>query len=154
MAGRRGGQGGRLIRAALRYLRKAEKRAGHHSRATAPPRSARVPGAPPETVRKFSDYIFKPGATHGKDKVFRSYGYDREHSEQLATEFTRQGNARYAAGEFTLGRADQHGQRITIPVDLVGRGDAAGRSTTVKTGWMIRPDGSITLNTPFTGFAR
>ncbi|MEV4622348.1 DUF6883 domain-containing protein [Asanoa sp. NPDC049573] len=143
-----------MIRAALRYLRKAQKRRRHRPRAAGSPRPTRVAVASPETVRKFSDYVFKPGAAHGKDKVFRSYGYDREHSEQLAAEFTRQGNARYAAGDFTLGRADHHGQRITIPVDLVGRGDAAGRSTTVKTGWMIRPDGSITLNTPFTGFAR
>nr|WP_203699704.1 hypothetical protein [Asanoa iriomotensis] len=86
--------------------------------------------------------------------MFRSYGYGREHSEQLAADFTRQGTARFAAGEYTRGRADQHGQRITIPIDLVGRGEAAGRSTTVKSGWMIRPDGSLTLNTPFTGFVR
>lgn len=26
-------------------------------------------------VEKFYDYIFKPGAAHGKDHVFRSLGY-------------------------------------------------------------------------------
>ncbi|SNS65924.1 hypothetical protein SAMN05421812_101294 [Asanoa hainanensis] len=149
VAGRSGG--GRLIRAALRFLRKARKRPG---RAAEPRRSPATLPPSPATVRKFSDYIFKPGATHGKDKVFRSYGYDRTHSEQLAAEYTRQGTVRYQAGDYTLGREDHHGQRVTIPIDIVGQGPAVGRSTTVKSGWMVRPDGALTLNTPFTGFVR
>jgi hypothetical protein len=149
-----GGGKGTIIRIALEFLRRVRQRAARNAGTAArglPPGS--VP-APPATVRKFSDYIFKPGATHGKDRVFRSYGYGPEHSEFLASDFTRQATARYAARDFTLGTADQYGQRLTIPIDLIGRGDASGRSTTILTGWMLRPDGSLTLNTPFTGFAR
>jgi hypothetical protein len=59
-----------------------------------------------------------------------------------------------AAGDFTLGKLDKYGQRITITIDLHGQGQAAGRSTQILSGWMIRGDGSITLNTPFTGFTK
>jgi len=31
-------------------------------------------------VEKFRDYIFKPGATHGKNQVFQSLGYDVSYS--------------------------------------------------------------------------
>jgi hypothetical protein len=34
-------------------------------------------------VRKFSEYIFKDGATHGKDVVFRNLGYSGSDSEAL-----------------------------------------------------------------------
>jgi len=147
-----GGGKGKIIRMALEFLRQVRKRASRNA-------SPSVRGVvddlpPPATVRKFSDYIFKPGATHGKDRVFRSFGYGAEHSEELAADFTRQATRRHAIGDYVLGHADQYGQRITVPIDLVGRGPAAGRSTTILSGWMVRPDGSLTLNTPFTGFAK
>lgn len=105
-------------------------------------------------VAKFSDYLFKEGATHGKDAVFRSYGYSGADSEALAAEFEQQAATQYSAGNYQLGKLDQYGQRITIPIELRGEGAAAGRSALINTGWMIRPDGSITLNTPFSGFAK
>ncbi len=147
-----GGAKGTIIRIALEFLRKVRKRATRGA-ATTGTRTA-THAASPATVRKFSDYIFKPGATHGKDRVFRSYGYGPEHSEELASEFTRQATRRYAARDYVLGTADQYGQRITVPIDLVGTGSASGRSTTILSGWMVRADGSLTLNTPFTGFAK
>jgi hypothetical protein len=150
-----GGGKGQIIRIALQFLRRIRQRtrqvardAGHVTM----PTTTNI--ASPATVRKFSDYIFKPGATHGKDHVFRSFGYGPEHSQLLANEFTRQATARYAARDFILGRADQYGQRITIPIDLVGQGEASGRTARILSGWMIRPDGSLSLNTPFTGFFR
>jgi hypothetical protein len=42
-------------------------------------------------VNKFSKYIFKEGAGHGKDKVFRSLGYDAQSSEKLAQEWADSG---------------------------------------------------------------
>ena len=146
------GGSGKLIRIALDFLKKVRKRTARHGSTPALPRGTTP--ASPATVRKFRDYIFKPGATHGKDHVFRSYGYGPEHSEHLAADFTRQATARHAAGDFVPGRVDQYGQRLTIPIDLPGRGDAAGRSTTILSGWMLHPDNSLTLNTPFTGFAK
>jgi len=105
-------------------------------------------------VEKFRDYIFKPGATHGKDHVFRSLGYNQAHSAQLATIFEQQAADRYAHGEFSLGRLDHYGQRINIEIQLDGTDDYSDQKSYLISGWMIQNDGSITLNTPFTGFAR
>jgi len=104
--------------------------------------------------RKFSEYIFKPGATHGKDVVFRSLGYDAEDSQMLTAEYERQAAEKFANGQYTLGKADQYGQRINIEIELHGTGSAAGKTSYLVSGWIIREDGSITLNTPFSGFTR
>jgi hypothetical protein len=122
-------------------LKKAEQEAGQ-----AVARKANAP------LAKFRDYLFKDGATHGKDAVFRSYGYAKEDSEALMQEYERQAAERFAAGEYKMGKLDQYGQRVTIPILLEGKGAAAGRSATIATGWMIKEDGTIALNTPFTGF--
>lgn len=106
------------------------------------------------SVEKFSEYIFKPGADHGKNKVFESLGYAREHADELAAIYREQAAARYARGEFTLGKQDEHGRRITIEIELSGIGAATGKTSYLKSGWMIKSDGGISLNTPFTGFTR
>jgi len=103
-------------------------------------------------VKKFTDYLFKPGVTHGKDAVFSAYGYGAEHSAQLATDFTHQANSRYGAGDFVRGFLDKYGQRLHIPIDLFGQGAAAGTSTTISTGWRLNSDGSLSLDSPFSGF--
>lgn len=105
-------------------------------------------------VAKFRDYIFKPGATHGKDRVFRSLGYDRVDSSDLAIIFERQAADKYDHQDFSFGRLDEYGQRISIEIQLDGRGDLSGRKSYIISGWMIQGDGSLTLNTPFGGFAR
>jgi filamentous hemagglutinin len=120
---------------------------------TAAGKLARVPRAVAPRA-KFADYIFKPGATHGKDSVFRSLGYGREHSAELAKLWESQAAAKYARGEYTLGKLDQHGQRINIEIQLPGIGEAAGKTSYLRSGWMVQPDGTIKLNTPFSGFTR
>lgn len=105
-------------------------------------------------VEKFRDYIFKPDATHGKDQVFRSLGYDVSYSAQLAAIYQQQAAAKYASQDFSRGRLDQYGQRINIGIELEGVGEQAGKKSYLISGWMIQADGSITLNTPFSGFAR
>ncbi len=105
-------------------------------------------------VAKFRDYIFKPGATHGKDHVFRSLGYDQVDAAQLAAIFEQQATDKYALQEFSLGRLDEYGQRINIEIQLDGKGGLSSRKSYIISGWMIQSDGSITLNTPFGGFAR
>jgi filamentous hemagglutinin len=37
---------------------------------------------------------------------------------------------------------------------LPGVGNATGETSYVKSGWMINPDGTISLNTPFSGFMK
>ncbi len=105
-------------------------------------------------VEKFSQYIFKEGATHGKDVVFKGLGYGAEDSAQLAKLWEQQAAAKYAKGEYTLGKLDQYGQRINITIDVPGVGAAAGKSSSMTSGWMVKPDGTITLNTPFSGFPK
>lgn len=104
-------------------------------------------------VAKFRDYIFQPGATHGKGRVFASLGYSRLHSQTLADLYAVQAAVKYAAGEYVLGRRDQYGQRITLVIDLPGIDEASGKINRLLTGWMLLADGGIHLNTPFTGFA-
>lgn len=105
-------------------------------------------------VRKFSHYIFAPGADHGKDVVFTSLGYAAGDSVTLARMYQQQASRAFAKGEYTLGRLDQYGQRVNIEIALPGRGAASGNTSYVRSGWMIQPDGSIKLNTPFSGFTR
>ena len=105
-------------------------------------------------VEKFADYIFKPGATHGKDHVFRSLGYGRTDAETLAGIYEQQAALKYAAGEYTLGRQDEYGRRINVVIELQGVGDAEGKFSHIVSGWMVQADGDIHLSTPFSGFAR
>jgi filamentous hemagglutinin len=105
-------------------------------------------------IEKFRDYIFKPGATHGKDHVFLSLGYDRSHSAALAILFERQAADRYAHQDFSIGRLDEHGQRVNIEIELPGVGEYTGLISYLISGWIIRSNNSITLTTPFSGFAR
>jgi filamentous hemagglutinin len=105
-------------------------------------------------VRKFSDYIFKPGNDHGKDAVFKSLGYSAEDSAALAVTWEKQAAEKLAKGEYSLGKADQYGQRVDIEIVLPGKGTADGQTSYLRSGWMIQPDGSIKLNTPFSGFTR
>jgi filamentous hemagglutinin len=53
-----------------------------------------------------------------------------------------------------LGTLDQYGQRINIEIVLNGVGKFASKTAYLRSGWMILEDGSIKLNTPFSGFAR
>jgi len=105
-------------------------------------------------TRKFSDYIFKPGADHGKNVVFESLGYTAGDSADLSQIWQNQAAQKYASGDFTLGKADQYGQRINIEISLPGKGAANGQTSYLQSGWMIQPDGSLKLNTPFSGFTR
>jgi len=104
--------------------------------------------------RKFSEYIFKEGADHGKDKVFKSLGYGKQHSDDLAKLYQKQALEKYKKGAFSPGKKDQYGQRIDIEIELPGIGNAKGKTSYLKSGWMITKDGNIKLNTPFSGFMR
>ncbi len=105
-------------------------------------------------IRKFSEYIFKDGAAPGKDVVYKNLGYGANDSELLAKIYQEQGAAKYASGNYTLGKSDNFGQRINIEIELPGVGSAAGKTSYINSGWMIKPDGSISLNTPFSGFTK
>jgi hypothetical protein len=101
-------------------------------------------------VAKFNAYAF----VTDKSPVFGSYGYTVEDSQELANLYAQQAAQKFAAGDYTLGKLDQYGQRITIQIDLPGIGAAAGRSTVLNSGWMIESSRSIRLLTPFAGFGQ
>lgn len=76
----------------------------------------------------------------------------------LSELYSLQAVARYTAQDFTLqdftlGKADEYGQRRSIVIELVGQGGFSSQSSHLISGWMIRDDGTLTLNTPFSGFA-
>ena len=66
----------------------------------------------------------------------------------------QQAAGKFAKGDYTLGKLDQYVQRINITIDLPGVGVSAGKSSSMTSGWMMKPDGTISLNTPFSGFAK
>jgi len=81
-------------------------------------------------------------------------GYSGEHSAELAALWEKQAATKFAQGDYALGKLDQYGQRITVTIEVPGVGEAAGKTSFMQSGWMINPDGSIKLNTPFSGFAK
>jgi filamentous hemagglutinin len=103
--------------------------------------------------RKFSEYLFKEGADHGKNRVFESLGYGKQHSKKLATLYQKQGLEKFKKGEFQLGKKDRYGQRIDIEIELPDM-NSPEKVSYLKSGWMILEDGNVKLNTPFTGFTR
>ena len=106
-------------------------------------------------VRKFTEYIFKPGRVDDKRIIFERMGYSIDDAEQLVKTFQEQAVRKFASGNFSLKDfPDQHGQRISIAITLNGVGEAAGKTYTFISGWMMRQDGSITLNTPFSGWVK
>ena len=64
-------------------------------------------------VSKFSEYLFKEGATHGKAAIFERFGYSAANSKDLAALYEEQAAAKFKAGEYTLGKADEYGNEST-----------------------------------------
>lgn len=99
-------------------------------------------------LEKFTKYIFIPENSAGKTKLFQDLGFTIEDSGYLKREFDRQANQKYLSGDYKLGKLNEHGQRITIEIRLKSR---LKDDIILKTGWMIRPLGLITCNTPLGG---
>ena len=103
------------------------------------------------TYSKIDPYLFDTNGTygHGKNKVFESWGYTISDATWLHKEIERQGFNKYISGDYSLGRLNEQGQRINIRIELE-RKDETG-SVSFVSGWMVRPNGYITLNTPYGG---
>lgn len=100
--------------------------------------------------RKFSEYVLVPNHPSGKDRVFLgTLGYrprSEEDARTLVVAYVSQAHEEFARGRYVLGERDRHGQRYAIAIALKG--------FVVMSGWIVRPDGTLRLATPFTGFAR
>ena len=148
-----GGGGGLIIRIAMEFFRKVRERAEREQisqQSTSSSGGSTTSGwkpTPPSIIKLFDDYLFKDGATHGKDQIYKALGFSSS-DRGLADDIFRQATSRFAANDYVARNSDIYGQRINIPIDLTG---PSGRSSSFFTGWMIRPDGSISLSSPYTG---
>jgi len=94
------------------------------------------------------------GPITGKDAIFKSLGYSAEDSSMLAATWKKQAAEKSSKGDYSLGKADQYGQRIDIEIALPGKDLVTKQTSHIRSAWMIQTDGSIKLNTPFSGFTR
>ena len=100
---------------------------------------------------KFDPYLFNTTGlyTHTKEKLFAQWGYTVDDARWLQAEMERQAREKYLAGEYTLGKLNDKGQRISIRVSIARRD--TGEIVSFATGWMVYPDGRIQLTTPYGG---
>ena len=96
-------------------------------------------------IRKFRDSIFSDKyAWNGKRDLFERLGFRNEDSEFLKTEYEKQARQEYCKSNYSLGNLDERGQRINITIHFENN----GRKINFASGWMVRPLGRITNNTP------
>ena len=100
---------------------------------------------------KFDPYLFNThgGYTHGKEKLFAQWGYTVADARWLQREMERQALAKYLAGEYTLGKLNENGQRISIRIEIP-RKNGVG-TVSFMSGWMVYPNGRIQLTAPYGG---
>lgn len=67
----------------------------------------------------------------------------------MKEEMEKQGLKKYIAGEYTLGKLNERGQRISIRVEIPRKDK--GETVSFITGWMVYPNGYIQLTTPYGG---
>jgi len=98
---------------------------------------------------KFDPYLFNTHGrySHRKEILFAQWGYTVEDAQWLRAEMERQAREKYLAGDHTLGRLDQYGQRINIRIEIP-RKNSNGTVSFVS-GWMAEPGGKLKLNTPY-----
>lgn len=100
---------------------------------------------------KFDPYLFNTQGrhSHGKDKMFKEWGYTAEDAHWLQSEMERQAKEKYLARNYILGKLDKDGQRISIRIEIP-RKNGSGEVSFVS-GWMVRPNGKLRLTTPYGG---
>lgn len=100
---------------------------------------------------KYDPYLFNPkyAKKHGKDKMFKSWGFDITDSKYLQAECEKQALEKYVNGNYDLGKLDKYGQRISIRISIPRKD--TGEMVSYITGWMVQQNGKIKLNTPYGG---
>lgn len=98
-------------------------------------------------IRKFTEYVFKNEKdSKGKNKIFYELGFSIDDAQFLQLEYCQQALKQYLNGNYKLKNLDRRGQRLAIPITL--------KSTTFYSGWMLKPEGKISNNTPFGGWIK
>jgi len=96
-------------------------------------------------IKKFTDYIFSDKyAWNGKRTLFENLGFTKEDSYYLKEEYEKQAVIKYTESQYKLQKLNWNGQRINIDIEFIKN----GRSIKFTSGWMVRPKGKITINTP------
>lgn len=100
---------------------------------------------------KFDPYLFNTTGlyTHTKEKLFAQWGYTVDDAMCLKTEMEHQAREKYISGEYELGKLNRFGQRINITIEIPRRDQEGMVSFT--SGWMVKPNGELLLNTPYGG---
>lgn len=100
---------------------------------------------------KFDPYLFNTAGIypHNKEKLFKAWGYTVDDAKRLQAEMERQAREKYLAGDYTLGKLNDKGQRISIRI-AIPRKTGEGTISFIS-GWMIYPNGHIQLTTPYGG---
>lgn len=100
---------------------------------------------------KFDPYLFDTNGDygHGKDELFKSWGYSVEDAKSLKAEFEKQALEKYISGNYELGKLNDKGQRISIRMEIARKD--TGSAVSFITGWMVYPNGQIQLTTPLGG---
>lgn len=100
---------------------------------------------------KFDPYLFDVHGEykHGKDKLFKAWGYTVEDTMFLKAEMEKQGLENYVNGNYELGILNDKGQRISIRIEIARKD--TGEMVSFLTGWMVYPNGHIQLITPYGG---
>lgn len=99
-------------------------------------------------LRKFTDYVFSEKyAWNGKKALFEMLGFTKNDSQYLKQEYENQAANNYCNSNYELGKLNAQGQRINIKVMFIKN----DRKIEFTSGWMVRPKGEITNNTPMAG---
>lgn len=100
---------------------------------------------------KFDPYLFdtKGEYGHGKDKLFKSWGYSVADIKYLKAEIEKQALEKYKTGDYILGKLNKDGQRISIKIEIARKDNS--NMVSFITGWMVYPNGHIQLTTPLGG---
>ena len=76
--------------------------------------------------------------------VFHLLGFNVEDSQYLKQEYEKQAVEEYCNSNYKLGKLNDQGQRINIDIKF----EKNNRKIIFESGWMVRPKGLITNNTP------
>lgn len=99
-------------------------------------------------IRKFTEYIFSDKyAWNGKRALFENLGFSIADAEFLKREYEKQASEKYCNSDYSLGKLDKNGQRININIEF----NRNGNEISFLSGWMVKPKGFISNNTPFGG---
>ena len=99
---------------------------------------------------KFLDYVLVPGHPSGKDGIFLGrFSYrprNEEDARTLAASYMEQARHSLETGDVEIDEEDEFGRRVVIAIEV--------RGVLVRSAWLLRPDGTFDLVTPFSGFVR